>query len=45
MLIGGVDVFQSTLPRRERHLLALMAVDPNDFNPRSHAGSDFSRRR
>ena len=32
--------FQSTLPRRERHLLKNFKVEIQDFNPRSREGSD-----
>ena len=33
--------FQSTLPRRERLLIALIYLVLPYFNPRSHEGSDF----
>ena len=35
-------LFQSTLPRGERHIPDLMRMEALDFNPRSHEGSDTS---
>ena len=37
---GGEYLFQSTLPRGERPFAFSSSSDINDFNPRSHAGSD-----
>ena len=34
--------FQSTLPRRERRYLIEVNVRLDDFNPRSHEGSDLN---
>ena len=35
------DIFQSTLPRGERHVTpAVVCQVDRDFNPRSHEGSD-----
>ena len=39
-----VPVFQSTLPREERHRLALFGYSITDFNPRSHERSDTPQR-
>ena len=38
-----IVVFQSTLPRGERHPGSVFAVGLKSFNPRSHVGSDFAR--
>ena len=35
-----MKLFQSTLPRRERHYVNHNAQPINDFNPRSREGSD-----
>ena len=35
------DIFQSTLPRGERHILTHVIPSLMDFNPRSHGGSDL----
>ena len=37
---GEYVIFQSTLPRGERHICFRDHVWVNDFNPRSHGGSD-----
>ena len=34
------DIFQSTLPRRERHNVVSSETIRRDFNPHSHEGSD-----
>ena len=33
--------FQSTLPRRERRVIAVLELTLTDFNPRSREGSDL----
>ena len=40
--ITSVPEFQSTLPRRERHIATGVAGVIDDFNPRSREGSDYS---
>ena len=35
------NIFQSTLPRRERHIVYLLSILYHYFNPRSREGSDF----
>ncbi len=37
---GNEVLFQSTLPRGERHKKITLNIDDTGFNPRSHAGSD-----
>ena len=37
---AGIDIFQSTLPRRERRIQEHYSTDTDYFNPRSHEGSD-----
>ena len=44
ILFSFVTVFQSTLPRRERHEVSDHIVFCPDFNPRSREGSDFASR-
>ena len=36
-------IFQSTLPQGERHSWLCKHMLPNDFNPRSHKGSDLNK--
>ena len=38
---GTIPEFQSTLPRRERRGGVQIFIGGNDFNPRSHEGSDW----
>ena len=41
--VNFICIFQSTLPRRERHIRTIAKqILKNNFNPRSHEGSDFS---
>ena len=35
-------IFQSSLPRGERHILIATGIYDGNFNPRSHEGSDTS---
>ena len=37
---GSIAIFQSTLPRRERHLIVVTYLLLANFNPRSREGSD-----
>ena len=40
---AGIRVFQSTRPRRARHVLKYFVKLMGSFNPRAHAGRDAVR--